>query len=221
LAPLIERVNLLSKINGIGGIKVHTGPTGIHIEGGAGGASGAASIYEVQSAATGDGVYNCYEQKVDGSDWDSTSEVDKLADKDAISVPVFNLLESYPEATYANMLGLYDRLLGWESTDDEGAKRKVGLPVAGGFVRMARTTAAAGATQTITCNLIGFNGAEIGSGLGSGITVNCKVCGGGNLNSAIPRLADDDYLFVANIRGEWWCTTIFQTSEDCVCTPPE
>ena len=101
-------------------------------------------------------------------------------------------------------------MLAWTSSDDEGTVRRVGIPVMGGFMRLAQTTAAAGAATTITCNLIGYDGNEITSGLGSGITVNCRIVGGGNLNNATPRLTDDYVLAVVNIRGEWWAVNDFQ-----------
>ena len=38
-------------------------------------------IFEVQSAAAGDGVYNCYQQKLDATDWTDTAGADKFDDK--------------------------------------------------------------------------------------------------------------------------------------------
>ena len=172
-------------------------------------------IFEVQSAGTGDGIYNCYRQSIDATEWADTAGDDKFDDLDTTSVEVFNAFENDPEATYTDALATKDRLLAWRLTDDEGNARWVGTPIAGGQVRMARTTAAAGATTTIACNLVGQDGSEISSGLGSGITVYCSVAGGGNLNAAIPRLAENDFIYVTNLNGVWCCTTVFQKSQEC------
>ncbi len=50
------------------------------------------------------------------------------------------------------------------------------------------------------------------------ITVNCDIVGGTALNSALPRITDGDAITVYQINGTWYCTTIFQESEDCVCS---
>ena len=77
-------------------------------------------------------------------------------------------------------------------------------------IRKAYCKAAAGAAQTITCYLdVDATGTEV--------TVTCSVAGGGNLNAAIPRLADGDLIFVTNIGGTWYCTTVFQSSINCDC----
>ena len=52
---------------------------------------------------------------------------------------------------------------------------------------------------------------------GDEITVNCSIAGGGNLNAAIPRLANGTLIFVIEIDSTWYCTTVFQATEDCVC----
>ena len=173
-------------------------------------------IFEVQSAAAGDGVYNCYEQTLDATDWTDTSGADKFDDKDATSVEVLNLLENDCLASYERMLALGDRIEAWQWIDDEGNNRWVGRPLVPS-VRLARTTQAAPAATYITCNLIKNDGeTEIEAGLGSGITVHCNISYG-NLNTAARRLANNDYLMVQNIAGKWWAAEGFQTSEDCDC----
>ena len=222
---LVDRINQLSKITGSGGVSVISGPMGTNIIGGAVAASGAGiKIFEVQDQldTPADGIYKCYQQTLDATEWDDTAGDDRFDNKEEVGeevdVEVFNLFENNCSATYKEALATGDRIAAWKWTDDEGTSRWVGVPITHGSpIRMARTTAAAGATQTIVCNLAGQDGVEITSGLGSGITVGCKVSGDGNLNAAIPRLADDDDIFVVNLNGEWWCTTVFQTSEDCDC----
>ena len=175
-------------------------------------------IFEVQTAATGDGVYNCYEQTLDATEWGDTAGDDKFDYKNSTSIEVLNLLENDPEATYKEMLATGDRIRAQQWRDDEGTLRWVGVPISGGFVRMARTLEAAPADTKIRANLILNNGDEaLWTSLGGDLDVYCKISGGGDLNTALPRLADDDYIFVANLQGKWWCTTIFQTSEECDC----
>ena len=174
-------------------------------------------IFEVQSSTTGDGIYTCYEQTLDSTEWADENGDDKFDDKDSVEVDVFNLLENDCVADYTPALCLYDRLQARQWMDDEGNKRWVGIPIAPS-VRRARTTEAAPAATNLTCNIILNNDAEAASGLGYNVEVYCVISDGGNLNSALPRLANDDYLFVQNIQGKWWCTTVFQGSEDCNCS---
>ena len=177
-----------------------------------------AKIFEVQSAAIGDGLYNCYKQTLDATEWDDTTGNDKFDDKDATGIEVFNLLESDPEATYKEMLATGDRIRAWQLTDDEDNCRWVGVPITGGLIRRAKTTQAAPAATKITANLIGQDGDEITSGLGSGIDVYCDIAGGGNLNAAVPRLTNDFEFSVYNLNGKWYCAFGFQASEDCTCS---
>lgn len=54
-------------------------------------------------------------------------------------------------------------------------------------------------------------------GTGEEITVPCDITSGGNLNSAVPRLADGQKIQVAKNGATWCLTTIIQRSEDCDC----
>ncbi len=171
-------------------------------------------IFEVQSAATGDGLYTCYQQKLDATNWANEGGLDKLLDFNTTEVIVLNLNENDPvEGTYAAALATKDRIAAWQWTDDEGNRRWVGIPLVPS-PRRARTTAAAGAATTIACNLISNEGIELAAGLGSNITVNCNISGGGNLDSCIRRLANDDYLNVEWQAGKWYATEGFQTISD-------
>jgi len=224
---LVDRVNQLSKVTGSGGVSVITGTMGTNIIGDAAASStgikivrvGGDGAYGGGAGVGGDGVYTCIEQTLDATDWTDEAGADKFDDKNATSIYALNLFENDCEATYKEALAYNDLMAVWTQKDDDGTARLVGVPVSGGGqVRLARTRAAAGAAQTIACNLVNNSGSELtGAELGSNITVYCRVCGGGNLNAAIPRLADEDYIFVTNINGAWWCTTVFQTSEDCDC----
>ena len=86
-------------------------------------------IFEVQSAATGDGLYICYRQKLDATNWANEAGADKLDDYDNTEVIVLNLPENNPEATYVAQLAVGDRMACWQWLDDEGNLRWVGIPI--------------------------------------------------------------------------------------------
>ena len=94
-------------------------------------------------------------------------------------------------------------------------------------VRYAVTTQDAPADTKITANVLNaYTGIEPTEGDDFGVDVYCKVVGGGNLVDAIPRLANDDAIFVAKLywdnagtpTSSWFCLTVFQAAEDCECT---
>ncbi len=66
---------------------------------------------------------------------------------------------------------------------------------------------AAGAAATIVCYLDT-------DGTGIQITVNCSIAGGGNLNAAVPRLADGDMIIVSKMGDDWY-GPLFNASQDC------
>ncbi|MFQ5769756.1 MAG: hypothetical protein ACE5HX_04415 [bacterium] len=174
------------------------------------------TIFEIQSAAAADGVYNCYKQKLLASGFEA-GHGDKFADFDTVAVEVLNLIENDTISEYERALALHDRMAAWEVKDDDGSFRWIGIPITPS-VRRAKTTQAAGNSTSIMCNLIENDGeTEIVSGLGSDITVYFSVTINGNLNEAVPRLDAGDYVFVQNISGRWWCVAVFQKSEDCIC----
>ena len=92
-----------------------------------------------------------------------------------------------------------------------------------GIIKRARLNASAGSYNYITANLIDETGNEITSGYGYNITVYCSIMGGTALNAASPRLVDDGYIFVVQLpydntgtlQYNWYCTTIFQATQDC------
>ena len=251
---------------------------------------GIGAIMEVQSAATGDGIYSCKKQVLDATEWADTAGDDKFDDDtiDTNSYEVLNLRENDPVSSYTAALGLYDRIVAWEEEDDEQNKRWVGVPLVSG-PRGVRATEDAPNATSITCNLILNNNVEAGSGelgynievynakalnldealprikddddmmaeniggkwffansfsaggsatrkafvkttpgavetvacyldtdaTGEEVTVTCSVIGGAALNSAVPRLADGEAIFVTDIAGTWHCVTTFQASQDC------
>jgi hypothetical protein len=86
---------------------------------------------------------------------------------------------------------------------------------AGSPIRRARTTEAAGTGATIICNLLDSNDVEITSGNEAGVTVYCDICGGGNLDSAWPHLANDQDIVVFKHNDKWRCLWGFQKISVC------
>ncbi len=172
-------------------------------------------LFAVQSEATGDGVYNCYEQTLDATEWDDTSGDSKVDDKNADSIEVLNLAEFDPEATYVAHLAADDLIVAWQKVDDEGAARWIGLPLRQANAdrpRLAYCSAAAGGGSTIA--------ATLDHTTGTAISVTCNISGGTALNSATRRLEDNDLIIVTKIGGTWYATEGFDTTEDCVCEAP-
>lgn len=63
-------------------------------------------------------------------------------------------------------------------------------------LRTAKTTEDAGAKSTILANLVDSNGVEYTSGDFHDVTVICNILGGGDLNIALPLLADGTGIIV-------------------------
>ena len=177
-------------------------------------------IFEVQSAATGDGVYNCYEQRLDATEWADTAGDDKLDDKDAVSVEVLNLLENDPVSSYTPALGKYDRIRAWLINDDEGNSRWAGVPLVSA-VRWVKATengpATAIASTTITCNLWLNNGAEATSGqLGYHIEVAAEDCEGSpDWDEVVPTIKSGNYYPAHNEQGTWAFAFAFTIMDIC------
>lgn len=176
---------------------------------------GACKVFEVQSAGTGDGIYNCYEQTLDATEWADTAGDAKFSDRNTTSTEVLNLAEFDPEATYVAQLAAGDMLLAFRVWDDEAGARWYGMPLRkgaqGGAMRLAYVKTTPAAVATVACYLDT-------DATGTEITVTCHICGGSALNSAFPRLTDGDEIFVTKLSGTWYCVTTFQTSEECVCS---
>jgi hypothetical protein len=130
---------------------------------------------------------------------------------------VINILENDPQATYSSALAKGDLMIASPARVSDGSVKWMGFSVSGGNVRLAQTTEDAPGDDNIACNLLDMSGTEITSGLGSGIDVYCKIAGGSALNAAIPRLSDNDQIPVFHANGVWYCSQVFQTTEDCDC----
>ncbi len=180
-------------------------------------AIGKPKIFTVlNTTPTGDGVYNCYEQKLLSAEWDDVAGDDRLDNQNTTEIEVLNLFESHCNATYTAQLQADDMIKASKFTDDAGNSRWVGVPLMGGFLRQAKTQEAAPADTKISVKLVDQDDNEIGSAF----DVNCRTTLSANLNAAVPRLASGDYISVFNIAGKWWCNQIFPASEDCTCTAP-
>lgn len=173
-------------------------------------------IYEVQSAATGDGLYICYRQKLDATNWADETGLDKLLNYEdtPTEVTVLNWMENDPvEGTYAAALAKGDRLLVFDWGDDEGRTHVVGIPLTAPVrtVRLKENAPAASIDSTsITCNLIDNEGNEITSGLGSAIEVFGRCGVSVDWDEAIPIIINDKYMQAEWIAGKWWFVDSFQ-----------
>ena len=94
-----------------------------------------------------------------------------------------------------------------------------GSSVYGKTVRAECTQDAQG-TAIITATLYESDGT-----VGDAISVYCNISNGTALNAAVPRLEDEDVIFVTKSiydnagtpTSRWYCVSNFQTSEDCTC----
>jgi len=131
--------------------------------------------------------------KWDGSEWVQDGRGDAV---DVYPNPNFT------NTDYQDDMYIFARNFGgrWVSID----------PASGGSgsIRKAYCTADAGAGSTIAAELDAVDS-------GDSITVYCPICGGSALNAAVPRLSDEDLIFVWNDDGTWRTTFVFQATEDC------
>lgn len=99
---IVVRLNLMTKVYGRN-ISGRLTEQGFNISASASGGSSEESmiIYQIQSNSTGNGVYNCRMEIVDGSSWDSATITDYLIEANATEVKVFNLAENQDVLTWA------------------------------------------------------------------------------------------------------------------------
>ncbi len=89
-----------------------------------------------------------------------------------------------------------------------------------GITRRAITTEAATANNHITCNLYNIKSVEVTTGDEADIEVYCSIIRGTALNAALPRLENNDDLFVtllpfSSTESRWFCLSLFTGSEVC------
>lgn len=161
-------------------------------------------IFAVHSNATGDAVYNCYEQIIVNADWALTNGAAKTWDKEEspTAVEILNLAEHNPDAGQHNLVE-GDVLAAWQVMDDKGIRRWVGVPAelgTGTETRRAKTQAAAGADTKISCKLLDSSGNEEGDAM----DVYCNISGGGNLEDCFRLLASGDILSVFKDKDDKW-----------------
>jgi hypothetical protein len=178
-------------------------------------------IFEVQSSATGQGVYNCYEQKIVSSNWDNATGSDKFADKSTTEIQVLNLNENDPvaAANYWPALAKYDRIKAQQIHDDRRLLRWAGIPIAPPN-RLVKATENAphtligGSGNTVTCNLLLNNGSEASSGeLGYNIEVNGRSSPNNVFwDDAVPIIISGVWYHAYCKHGAWYFTDTFMLS---------
>lgn len=91
---------------------------------------GALRIFRVIDYYSGSGIYRCYEQVIDATDWTQAGTYDKLNDiADPHLVYILNLAENNsPWPGGSGALSASDLLVAWQVFDDEGNIRWVGYP---------------------------------------------------------------------------------------------
>jgi hypothetical protein len=188
---------------------------------------GACRIFEVQheylGGGWGDGLYDCYAQTLDATEWDDTTGGASHTKTDDVSgtteYVVLNLAEFYNEPVYVSPLAAGDLLLGFRHWDDEAGFCWVGIPFRkqgqGQYVRRAYAAADAGASTT----LAGYLDDWVTPG--TSITINFHRAQGdsANLNVCSPRFKQYDPMLVYKepSDGKWYCTTVLQPTKDCDC----
>jgi len=157
-------------------------------------------VFEVQEAGTGDGIYNCYEQILDSSNWDGTDgDSPKFAELNEDEIEVLNIEEYDPPAAYLPYLDVGDLIFAWEQEDDEGETRWVGYPIEPD-THIAYCDESAPADIVMNCHL------DVDD-TGTVVEVNFFIVGpeGTNLDDCVPLLVMHNPIVVEKIRGEWWC----------------
>lgn len=177
-------------------------------------------IFEAQEAATGDGVYKCFQQSLNTDNWDDVAGADKFTDTNETEIEVLNLLENDPihSATaaldYQRALGLYDRIAARQLS-----AKWVGIPLSSAIRQVKATEDAPDALPSasgVTCNLLLNNGVEAAvDELGYHIEVFARISGGVKYNECLPRIVSGDWMTAYNEQGKWWFTDTFEASLEC------
>lgn len=178
-------------------------------------------IFKVHSLATGDGIYNCYEQVIVDADWNNTGGAAKIWDKDEepVAVEVLNLDEYNPNAGQHNLIE-GDVIVACYKVDDAGVGRWVGLPaISGGGIHKAYCKTNALESSTIVCYLDEDLESPPQDPPPEEITVHCLIFAATVLSECFPPLSQHDLINVYYIDEEWWCNGWFSGYIDCV--PPE
>lgn len=149
------------------------------------------------------GIYSCILQKWDIEQVDYVPTVEEPVESDYVKCKIVTEAEGhgYEEEWLLVSIG---------EPDENNITPVIAVPEKVVYKAYCKTDAGAG--STIVCYL---NEDKTEENNPAEITVNCKICNGSNLNSAIPRLADGDILFVSSIGSTWYALSLFQASEDC------
>jgi len=178
-------------------------------------------VFEVQSTATGDGIYNCYEQTLDATEWIDTNGNDKFDDKNSISVEVLNLWENHISSNPVIALSSDDRIAAWQWKDDEGVTRWVGIPLVVDSDTSMKVFEAKAQVNAPHNDDLSVKLCDIyGDTTGSAFTVKCTIHNGLYLDEASPYIDSGKDIFVAQRgNGDWLCISpVFNACEiGCVC----
>jgi hypothetical protein len=165
----------------------------------------ATKVYRISlvDAEEEDGVYSCILQKWDSEQVDYVPTVEEPAESDYVKCKIVTEAEGhgYEEDWLLVSIG---------EPDDNNITPAIAAPEKIIYKAYCKTDAGAG--SSIVCYL---NEDKTEENNPAEITVNCEICNGSNLNSAVPRLADGDMLFVTRIGDSWHAMSPFQASEDC------
>lgn len=188
-------------------------------------------IFKVQSEATGDGIYNCYEQTLDATEWDDTAGDPKFDNANTTSIEVLNLAENNPRSTYVAHLAAGDLIAAWQKMDDENNKRWAGIPFRASDADRGRIAFCDGAPTGKTISAFLDRDTT-----GTSITVYTMVAQSGempnntfDMDDVSPLLSDGDPIMVHKVRfydgsqnrDYWICDTVFQSVlKPCVCVEP-
>jgi len=188
------------------------------------GASGGVNIkiFEVQSTASGYGVYNCHEQTLDATEWEDTTGNRKFDDKNNDNIEVLNLYEANPGTSYTAALGKYDLLAAWQMTDDEGNTRYIATPLSNSIRQVKATEDGPGSapeSSSVTCNLILADGNEAASDeLGYHIEVYGRSYNAFNYNQCVPRIKTGEIYYAFNENGTWRFSSFLWPNIACACS---
>lgn len=176
-------------------------------------------IFMVQSEATGDSLYNCYEQILDGNEWDGTDGTIKIVDKNTNNFIILNLAEYDPDAAYVAQLSAGDLLAAWQVYDNKNTKQWVGIPLKevpdAGVIRRAKIQISGGVGNTyLTCKLLDSDGNETGDDID---VYPVEHLGSNNLNDDVwPDFSEaDDISCFKDLNGTWYTTFIFDDTTAC------
>lgn len=178
-------------------------------------------VFKVISNATGDGVYNCYEQQIIDGEWTDTDGTDRFQNKDTtpVLVEVLNLNEADVEPDYARAMVAGDLMAAFESTDSAGNTRWLGIfinELGVGVMRQADIQSVGAAS--FVCKLWNWTSGGGWALASSTITVSITFMLGSNDadGNVWPKFAAGDTInCYKELDGSWWWPGTMDDTEVC------